>query len=56
MKELFITGGADFIATSLIKRLIAANEIVYDNLSRSTLKEFRPPDHYNLEVIQRGIS
>ena len=42
-KVIFITEGAGFIATNLIKRLIAANEIVaYDNLSRNALKGSGP--------------
>jgi len=55
-KKLFITGGADFIGTSLIKRLIADNEvIVYDNLSRNALKDSGLWDHPHLKVIQGDI-
>lgn len=55
-KVIFITGGAGFIATSLIKRLIAANEIVvYDNLSRNALKDSDLWDHPNLRVIQGDV-
>ena len=56
MKELFITGGAGFIATNLIKRLIAANEVVvYDNLSRNALKDYGLWDHPRLRVIQGDV-
>jgi len=55
-KKLFITGGAGFISTSLIKRLIADNEVtVYDNLSRNALKDARLWNHANLKVIQGDI-
>jgi len=55
-KRLFITGGAGFIATNLIKRLIADNEIVvYDNLSRNALKDSELWGHPNLKVIQGDV-
>jgi len=55
-KKLFITGGAGFISTSLIKRLIADNEVtVYDNLSRNALKDAMLWNHANLKVIQGDI-
>lgn len=55
-KKLFITGGAGFIGTSLIKRLVADNEIVvYDNLSRNALKGSGPWNHLNLKIIQGDI-
>ena len=55
-KKLFITGGAGFIGTSLIKRLIADNEvIVYDNLSRNALKDSGLWNHPNLKVIQGDV-
>lgn len=55
-KKIFITGGAGFIATSLIKRLIADNEVtVYDNLSRNALKDSGLWNHSNLKIIQGDI-
>jgi len=55
-KKLFITGGAGFIGTNLIRRLIGDNEIiVYDNLSRNSLEGSGLWGHPNLEVIQGDI-
>lgn len=55
-KKLFITGGAGFIATSLLKRLIADNEvIIYDNLSRNALKDSGLSNHPNLKVIRGDV-
>jgi UDP-glucose 4-epimerase len=55
-RKLFITGGAGFIATALIKRFIADNEIViYDNLSRNALKDSGLWDHPHLKVIQKDV-
>jgi len=55
-KKLFITGGAGFIGTSLIRRIIDDNKIiVYDNLSRNALKDSGLWDHPNLKVIQGDV-
>lgn len=54
--KLFITGGAGFIATALINRLIPDNEVVvYDVLSRNSLKEAGLWDHPHLKIIQGDI-
>ncbi|MDQ1443604.1 MAG: UDP-glucose 4-epimerase [Acidimicrobiaceae bacterium] len=55
-KRIFITGGAGFIGSTLIGRLIEANQIVvYDNLSRNALqfKPFRTSP--NLTVIEGDV-
>jgi dTDP-glucose 4,6-dehydratase len=55
-KKLFLTGGAGFIGTALIKRLIDHHRIVvFDNLSRNSLKETGLCNHPNLNVIQGDI-
>ncbi|BHH82931.1 NAD-dependent epimerase/dehydratase family protein [Desulforhopalus sp. 52FAK] len=55
-KRIFITGGAGFIGSTLISRLIEKNEIVvYDNFSRNSLKDCKDKDHKNLTVIKGDI-
>jgi UDP-glucose 4-epimerase len=50
-KKIFITGGAGFIGSTLIGRLIEDNEIVaYDNLARNALKTKPWKDHKNLTL------
>jgi UDP-glucose 4-epimerase len=55
-KTIFITGGAGFIGSTLIGRLIEKNKITaYDNLSRNSLrgKPFR--DHPNLTLVRGDV-
>ena len=55
-KKIFITGGAGFIATNLIKRLIAKNKIyAFDNFSRNALEGSRLENHPNLNIIKGDI-
>jgi dTDP-glucose 4,6-dehydratase len=55
-RKIFISGGAGFIATHLIKRLVSDNQIiVYDNLSRNSLKESKYWTHPNLKIIQGDV-
>ena len=54
--KIFITGGAGFIGTSLIKRLIEENSItVYDNLMRNALAGTPWMKHKNLTFIEGDI-
>ena len=54
--KIFLTGGAGFIGTTLISRLIEDNEIVvYDTLQRNALKETNLLNHPNLSLIQGNI-
>lgn len=51
-KKILITGGAGFIATILIEKLIHNNRIIaYDNLHRNSLADSKCADHPNLELI-----
>ncbi|MCM8816209.1 MAG: GDP-mannose 4,6-dehydratase [Candidatus Omnitrophica bacterium] len=55
-KKFFITGGAGFIGTNFISRIVEENSvIVYDNLSRNALKEINIDDHPNLKIFQGDI-
>jgi nucleoside-diphosphate-sugar epimerase len=55
-KKLFITGGAGFIGTSLIKRLIPDNDVVvFDNLHRNALKYSGLADHPRLTLVQGDV-
>lgn len=55
-KKIFITGGAGFIGSALIGRLVEQNRIVvYDNLSRNALKDKPFRDHPNLTLIQEDV-
>ncbi len=55
-KKIFITGGAGFIGSTLIGRLVEANQIVaFDNLSRNSLKDRDFRDHKNLTLIEGDV-
>jgi UDP-glucuronate decarboxylase len=55
-RKIFISGGAGFIATHLIERLVSNNKItVYDNHSRNSLKESKYWNHHNLRIIEGDI-
>ena len=52
-KTIFITGGAGFIGSNLVKRLIEKNRIiVFDNLSRFSLKDSDLAEHENLKIVK----
>lgn len=55
-KTIFITGGAGFIGSALTGKLIEKNKVViYDNLSRNSLKNKSYQDHPNLKLIKGNI-
>ena len=55
-KQIFITGGAGFIANTLIRRLIETNHItVYDNFTRDTLTGSGLRNHPRLTVIEGDV-
>jgi UDP-glucose 4-epimerase len=55
-KTIFITGGAGFIGSALVTRLVNNNRIVvYDNLTRDSLKNKSIKDHPNLKLIKGNV-
>lgn len=55
-KEVFITGGAGFIANTLISRLVNDNHItVYDNFHRDTLTGSLYAQHPNIRVVKGDV-
>jgi len=55
-KNIFITGGAGFIANTIIKYYIEGNKItVYDNFHRDTLSSSSVYNHENLKVIKGDV-
>jgi UDP-glucose 4-epimerase len=55
-KKIFITGGAGFIASTLIGRLLNQNKIVvYDNFRRDTISATGCANHQNLKIIKGDV-
>lgn len=56
MKNIFITGGAGFIANTLISKLIDTHNItVYDNFERDTLSSSKVYNHKNLTIVKGDV-
>ena len=55
-KTIFITGGAGFIANTIISRLVEKNKIVvYDNFHRDTLSASPYANHPNIKIIKGDV-
>jgi len=55
-KSIFITGGAGFIGSTLVGRLVERNQVtVFDNMSRNSLKDKPFKDHRNLSIIKGDV-
>jgi UDP-glucose 4-epimerase len=55
-KTIFITGGAGFIANTIISRLVENNKIVvYDNFHRDTLSTSPYSNHPNITIIKGDV-
>jgi UDP-glucose 4-epimerase len=55
-KTIFITGGAGFIGSALAGRLVDRNRLViYDNLTRNSLKDKAIKDHSNLTLVEGDV-
>jgi nucleoside-diphosphate-sugar epimerase len=56
-KRIGITGGAGFIGSHLVERLLDANEIVvYDNLHRNALQFAHVGDHPHFRFVQGDVT
>ena len=55
-KRICITGGAGFIGSHLVSKLVDANQVVvYDNLHRNALQFAHLEDHRNLIFIKGDV-
>lgn len=55
-QNIFITGGAGFIANTLIRNMIGNNKVtVYDNFHRDTLTESGYANHPNIKIIKGDV-
>ena len=55
-KRILITGGAGFIGTALVRRLIEHNQVVVlDNCHRNSLKDSELLSHPHLELIEGDV-
>ncbi len=55
-KKIFITGGAGFIASTLITKLVEDNEIiVYDNFHRDTITSTGLADHKSVTIVKGDV-
>ena len=55
-KRIFITGGAGFIANTLIRHYIERNKIiVYDNFHRDTLSSSGLAEHQNITIVKGDV-
>ncbi|MBI4854220.1 MAG: NAD-dependent epimerase/dehydratase family protein [Acidobacteria bacterium] len=55
-KKILLTGGAGFIGTKLIARLVDSNELtIYDNLSRNSLKSTSLASHPNIKLVTGDV-
>lgn len=55
-RNIFITGGAGFIANRLIAKLIEDNNItVYDNFHRDTLSKSKYANHKNITIVKGDV-
>ncbi len=55
-KKIFITGGAGFIGSMLVGRLVENNQIiVYDNFARNSIKDKPYLNHPNITIIEGDV-
>lgn len=55
-KTIFLTGGAGFIGTKIVERLIENNKIIiFDTLQRNSIKDTNFSKHPNLKIIAGNV-
>ena len=55
-KTVFLTGGAGFIGTKIVERLIDHNKIIiFDTLQRNSIKDTKISRHPNLKIIVGNV-
>ena len=55
-KKIFITGGAGFIASTLISKLVEHNQIVvFDNFHRDTITSTGLAEHMNVNIVRGNV-
>ncbi|MFQ5457031.1 MAG: NAD-dependent epimerase/dehydratase family protein [Myxococcota bacterium] len=55
-KRIFVTGGAGFIGSKFVERVLEKNEVViYDNFARNSLETGASADHPNLRIVKGDI-
>jgi len=55
-KKILITGGAGFIGSHLVEKLIGQNQIIiYDNFHRNALKYTKLANHPRVKIIEGDI-
>jgi len=55
-KKIYITGGAGFIGSTLIGKLVEKNQVVaFDNLTRDSLKDKSFHNHQNLTLVEGDV-
>jgi dTDP-glucose 4,6-dehydratase len=55
-KRIFLTGGAGFIGSHIIRHLLDDNKVyLYDNLSRNSIKNTELMGHENLTIVEGDI-
>ena len=55
-KTIFITGGAGFIGSTLVGRLVERNQvIIFDNFARDSIQSRPYRDHSNLNIIKGDV-
>ncbi len=55
-KKIFITGGAGFIGSTLVERLIAHNQVVvFDNFRRNSIQSKSLEGQANLRIVKGDV-